>query len=192
MHLVLDYLNDTYGKITPQLLDEKETLLRATNYTPSSPIDTIFTAVENLADYAELNCATMTHQQTISKAYIILNKGGLLKEEIKTWNRLQASHKTWIAFKIHFRRAHNEYRKMTNTTLEKSAIEQRGVHLVQRAIEGVQAITEEPNIANTEIANEVAKIASQVSQSKEVIPQLISQMHQMQATMNQMQCQSLS
>ena len=70
--------------------------------------------------------------------------------------------------------------------MEESANEQRDTHLVQRVIEGVQAITEEPNIANNEIANEVANIASQVSQSQEVIPQLITQMHQMQTMMNQM------
>ena len=94
VHLVLDYLKDTYVKVTPQLLDKKETLLRAINYTQGSPIDTIFTAVEDLADYSKLNGATMTQQQTIAKAYIILNRGGLLKDEIKTWNRLQAAHKT--------------------------------------------------------------------------------------------------
>ena len=134
----------------------------------------------------------MTQQQTIAKADIILNKGFLLKEEIKTWNLLQAAHKTWIAFKIHFRRSHNEYRETTNTTLEEAAIEQHDAHLVQRVIEGVQAITEEKIIATTEIANEVANISSKVSQSQEVIPQLISQMHQMQAMMNQMQCQFLT
>ena len=165
VHIVLDYLKDTYGKVTPQLLDKKETLLHAINYTPPSPIDTIFTAVEDLEDYSELNGATMTQQQTISKAYIIVKKGGLLKEKIKTWNRLQAAHKKGIAFKIHFCRAHNEYRETNNITLEESGIEKRDVHLVQRVTEGVQAITEEPNITNTEIANEVANIASQVSQS---------------------------
>ena len=80
VHLVLDYLKDTYGKVTLQLLDRKETFLRAINYTPASPIDTIFTAVEDLADYAKINGATMSQQQTIAKAHIILNKGGLLKE----------------------------------------------------------------------------------------------------------------
>ena len=60
-------------KSPPQLLDEKETLLRAINYTPESTIDTIFTAVDDIVDYAELNGATMTQQYTISKAYIILN-----------------------------------------------------------------------------------------------------------------------
>ena len=84
----------------------------------------------------------MTQQQTISKAYIILKKGGLLKEETKTWNQLQAAHKTWIAFKTHFRRSHNEYRKTANTTLEEAAIEQQYAHLVQRFIEGVHATTE--------------------------------------------------
>ena len=78
---------------------------------------------------------------------------------------------------------------MTNTTLEESDIEQQNAHLVQRVIKGVQAITDKPNIANTEIANEVANIASKVSQSQEVIPQLISQMHQMQAMMNHMHFQ---
>ena len=189
VNLVLDYLKDTYGKVTPQLLDKKETLLRAMNYTLASPIDTIFTAVEDLVDCAKLNGATMTQQHNIEKAYIILNKGGILKEGIKTWNRLQAAHKTWIAFKIHFRRAHNGYRETTDTTLEEAAIEQHDAHLVQLVIKGVQAITEEPNVANTEIANEVANIASQVSQSQELIPQLINQMHQMQAMMNHIQCQ---
>ena len=88
VHLVLDSLNNTYGKVTPQLLNKKEKLLRATNYTPPSPIDTIFTAVEDLEDYSELNGATMTQKQTRAKAYIIINKGSLLKEEIKTWNWL--------------------------------------------------------------------------------------------------------
>ena len=41
LHPILDYLNDTYVKATPQMIDEKETILRATNYTPASPIDTI-------------------------------------------------------------------------------------------------------------------------------------------------------
>ena len=68
-------------------------------------------------------------------------------------------------------------------------MEQQDAHLIQRVIKGVQAITEEPNIANTEIENELANLAIQVSQSQEVIPQLISQMHQIQAMMNQMQCQ---
>ena len=108
---------------------------------------------------------------------------------MKTWNWLQAAHKTWIAFKIYFRRAHNKYRETTNTTLEEAAIEQQDAHFVQHVIKWVQAITEEQNIANTEIANEEANVASQVSQSQELIPQLISQMHQMKATMNQMQCQ---
>ena len=153
VHLILDYLKDTYGKFTPQLLYKKETLLRAINYAPASPIDTIFTAVEDLTDYSKLNDATMTQQQTIVKAYIILNKGDQLKEEIKTWNRLYTAHKTWIAFKIHFHRSHNEYRETTNTTLEEAANEQRNAHLVQRTIKGVQAITEEPYIAYTEIGN---------------------------------------
>ena len=63
------------------------------------------------------------------------------------------------------------------------------MNFVQCVIKGVQTITEETNIANTEIANEVANIASQVSQSQEVIPQIINNMHQMQAMMNQMKCQ---
>ena len=94
VHLVLDYLKYTYVKVTPQLLNYKETVLRAINYTPASPIDTIFTTVEDLADYDELNGATMTQQQPIAKAYLILNKGGQLKEEIKTCNRLHTAHKT--------------------------------------------------------------------------------------------------
>ena len=190
VHAVLTYLKETYGRVTAQLLDDKETNVRAMNYHPSTPIDTIFTAVEDLTDYADLNGSPMTQHQCISKAYLILNKGGQLKEEIKSWNRLPQAQKTWIAFKVHFRRAHNEYRELTNTTLEEAANAQRDAHLVQRVIEGVQAtITDDP--ASTEIANEVANIASQVTQNQAVIPQLVNQIHQMQAMMHQMQCQLL-
>ena len=187
VHLILDYLKNTYGKVTPQLLDEKETLLRAMTYTPSAPIDTIFTAVDDVADYAELGGATMTQNQCITKAYLILNKGGQLKEEMKTWNRLPELQKTWIAFKIHFRRAHNEYRETTNTTLQEATRQLENANLVQQVIEGVRANM--PEQENQDIAIEVANIASQVSQSQEVIPQLITQIHQMQAMMNQMHCQ---
>ena len=78
---------DTYGCFTSQLLDDKYTNVRAMTYNPSMPINAIFTEVEDLADYADLNGAPMMSHQIIRKAYLILTKGGHLKEEIKTWNR---------------------------------------------------------------------------------------------------------
>ena len=97
--------------------NEQLRLFREVNRVEKALISQIVSAINAEFLTAIRNRATMTQQQTIANAYIILNKGGLLKEEVKTWNILQAAHKTWIAFKIHFRRAHNEYRKTINTTL---------------------------------------------------------------------------
>ena len=60
VHDVLTYLKEIYGCVTAQLLDEKDTNVHTINYHPSTPIDTIFTVVEELSNYIDLNGTPIT------------------------------------------------------------------------------------------------------------------------------------
>jgi hypothetical protein len=189
---IIDHLSTTYGRVTAQMFDDKSEELRRLTYNPNEPIDNIFTAVDDLADFAELARTNISMRQCVSRAYLILNKSGRLKEAIKEWNRKPVNTQTWMNFKVHFRQAHNEYRETTNMTLEQAEREQHNAQLVQQIMEGVQsALPSQSSISDTDsIATEVANVATQVSHQSQVIPQLIQQMQQMQQMMQQLQyCQ---
>jgi hypothetical protein len=91
------------------MFDDKSEELRQMTYDPSQAIGNIFTAVDELADFAELARNIITQRQCLSRAYLILNRSGKLKEAITEWNRKTIANQNWINFKVHFRQAHNEY-----------------------------------------------------------------------------------
>ena len=45
---ILDFLYDNYGRITPQQLDNKTTIVKSMTYDPDQPIDLIFNSIDNL------------------------------------------------------------------------------------------------------------------------------------------------
>jgi hypothetical protein len=73
---ILAHLQTTYGHISPQMMEDREQELITMVYNPKFPIDTIFNAVEDFSDYAELAQHPITAHQTIAKAYLLLNKTG--------------------------------------------------------------------------------------------------------------------
>jgi hypothetical protein len=68
-----------------------------------APIGIVFNAVEDYVDFAKLGQQPLTQRQTITKAYVILNKTRRFKNDITEWNRKPEIQKTWINFKAHFR-----------------------------------------------------------------------------------------
>jgi hypothetical protein len=105
---ILDPLQQVYGRVSPQMLEDQEQELKNVSYSPKHPIDTVFNAVDNLADFASLDLQPLTDRQIISKAYIIINKTRRFKTPINEWNRKTEATKTWQNFKMHFRQAHQE------------------------------------------------------------------------------------
>ena len=89
---------------------------------PTHPIDNIFTAINDLVDFAELAINNITQRQCVTRAYIILNKSGRFIEAIKARNRRLPAQQNWIAFKTYFRQSHTELRETTNLTLEQADI----------------------------------------------------------------------
>jgi len=135
---ILDYLQTAYGRVSPQMLENREQELRNLTYNPRLPIEVVFNAVEDYIDFAELALQPMSQRQTIAKAYIVINKTRRFKTAITEWNHRPKADKTWINFKAHFRQAHQEFHETTDITIEESELQCNHVNLVRQVVEGVQ------------------------------------------------------
>ena len=112
---ILQHLYDTYGNVTPKSLQDYEDRIKTMLFDPIQPIDDVFNAVMDLADYAEAANAPYSQQQTINTAYNILSRTGKYGKWILEWNRKPRNQKTWINFKQHFREAQKEFRELHDT-----------------------------------------------------------------------------
>jgi hypothetical protein len=186
---ILAHMQTTYGRISPQMMEDREQELRTMTYNPKFPIDTIFNAVEDFSDYAELAQQPITVHQTIAKAYLLLNKTGRFKQAITEWNRKPAIEKTWPNFKTHFRQAHQEFRETTDISLEESELARNNANLVQQVVDGLQsALTPDETLQN-ESAELIAQMAHSATRSNETQQQLTAQLAQMQQAMAILQTQ---
>ena len=69
------------------MLQDREIDVSRMTYSPFQPVDIIFTALDDLADFAELDGAPITERQIVQKAYLLLNRTQRFKEPIREWNR---------------------------------------------------------------------------------------------------------
>ena len=111
---IIKHLFDVYGRVTPQMLFEQEQKVHQMVYDPQHPIDGVFTAVDELANYAEAASTPYSQPQCINLAYRILNRSGVFQRWIIEWNQLPQVQKNWRNFKNHFRKAHRELKETTN------------------------------------------------------------------------------
>jgi hypothetical protein len=178
-----------YGRVSQQMLADREQELRNMLYNAKYPIDMVFNAVEDFVDYADMGDQPMTQKQTIAKAYTILNKTRCFKTAITEWNRHPELQKTWITFKDHFRQAHMEFRETTDVTLEDSELERNNVNMVQQVVDSLQsalALGEQQEADAAALREQMANFATRQSESHE---QLANQLTQMQHAMALLQSQ---
>jgi hypothetical protein len=109
-HEILEHLQDVYGRVSPQVLEDRDNELRSMVYNTQLPINIVFNAVEDYVNFADLANQTLTSSQMIAKAYVILETPSLVENDITSWNHRPKIGKTWESFKTHFRRAHQEFR----------------------------------------------------------------------------------
>ena len=191
----LAFLLTTYGKVTPETLNEEFEKVSNTLYNPSLPIDTLFNSVIALAELAEAATVPYSEQQQITIAYNILNRSGRFVSDIKEWKRKSTADRNWINFKLHFRRAHDELRETSSDTLQAM----QHANIAQQVIEGIAhlipppttepgtAPTETPSITDTTSSALTNPTAFYTADQTTIIPSLIQQIGTMQTMMMNMQ-----
>ena len=200
----LTFLMTTYGRVTPETLNEEFDKVTATIYNQSLPIDSIFNTIIALSELAEAANIPYSQQQQITIAYNILNRSGRFVSDIKEWKRKPANERTWINLKVHFRRAHDELRETSNDTL----VAMQHANIAQQVIEGIAHLIpptppedtpttapppEAPPAASPTATDTIMSPLTQTgtafysTDQNTIIPSLMQQMGQMQTMMMNMQ-----
>jgi hypothetical protein len=105
---VLTHLFVTYGRVNALQVRAKENAIFSMAYDISTPVDTVFDAIDDLADYAEFAQSPLTPQQMMDLAYMIFSKEPVLQPDLRAWNRLPTAHRTWATMVPHFREAQTD------------------------------------------------------------------------------------
>ena len=96
---VLTHIQDNYGQLMPHKLLEWEEIFKKTIYNPRDPIATVFSAVEELLEFANTTGTSYTLIQAFKISYVILHRAGKFGLEICKWNCIPEIQKTRVRFK---------------------------------------------------------------------------------------------
>ena len=145
---VIEFLFRVYGKISSRQIAAKQEELRQQVYDPSTPIDTMFNSINDLADYAAQGKAPFTQQQIINFGYDMLNNTGKFGSYLREWNRKPTEEQTWTNFQEFFRVAREELKDTSNLRADDT---QYHANMVKEIINGIK---NEINSANSQNLNE--------------------------------------
>ena len=197
--MLLEFLGNTYGKVTEEQLQETEDRVNRLAYSLHQPIDLIFNALDDLADYAELSDSPYTERQIVSKAYVILNRTQRFQQPLLDWKRRPRVQQTWTNFKQFFRTAHTELRSVNNFTLGQAQRNEERANLVTEVVQGIQNVLPDAVFAPPsetplppppdDLPLEQAFMANQ-QQQQQLTP--FQQFQQMQMMFNQMMAAHLN
>ena len=79
-------------------------------YDPNTPNETLFEQITNGVAYAELGDATFTSKQIVNTALLCLAKTGVFHDDLKEWNRKPLLCRDWNTSRVHFAKAHCEWK----------------------------------------------------------------------------------
>ena len=132
---IMAYLFETYGNISPTVLNEKREEMLSYTYDNTKPIDLLFTAINKYAGIADSAGSPETPSQLINIALIILSRSGVFSHDIRMWHAKPSQEKTWPNLRQHFKEAQKSIRMSGGT------IDQLGLHnanaMVEKIIEGL-------------------------------------------------------
>eukprot|EP00559_Dactyliosolen_fragilissimus_P007455 CAMPEP_0184870552 /NCGR_PEP_ID=MMETSP0580-20130426/37878_1 /TAXON_ID=1118495 /ORGANISM="Dactyliosolen fragilissimus" /LENGTH=225 /DNA_ID=CAMNT_0027372679 /DNA_START=622 /DNA_END=1296 /DNA_ORIENTATION=+ len=85
IHQIFDYLFRTYGKVTPVAFEKHRQEVSKSRYDVMSPIDTLFSDINDLCDMYEKAGVTLTQAQGINIAYVLLVETSKFSAAIREW-----------------------------------------------------------------------------------------------------------
>jgi hypothetical protein len=111
---LMEHLYDNYGLIDDVDLEVNQVTMMKP-YDPETPLALLVAQLQRGRTFANIGGHGLTDGMLISKGITLLSNTAVFNDDIKDWNRLNATEKTWANFKSHFQRAHRERRKAVTT-----------------------------------------------------------------------------
>ena len=91
---LLTHLQDKYSQLMPHELLEWEDIVNKTIYNQCEPITTVFSAIEELLEFAYITGTFYNQLQVVNIAYVILHQTGKFGLAICEWNHMPEIQKT--------------------------------------------------------------------------------------------------
>ena len=107
---IMDFLRDSYGKMTVNQIEEEITKIKTFAYDPTKSINILITAIQEHADLLKIAGAELKDKQIQDLAYFLINKFQIFKDALVSWNKITTP-KTWELMKKHLR---SEYQMLKN------------------------------------------------------------------------------
>ena len=140
---IFDYLYSNFGNVSPDELSDLKETTQKMKFDVKEPVDTVFTAVDKVAEIARLAKSPVTDQQKIDMGYIILKKAKPSQSSLLKWDTRPVPQKTWTEFKTFFRRVQVGLRKAGSLTVEEGINHSELVNMVS---EGVKPAKEDTGL----------------------------------------------
>ena len=106
---LLNHLVTTYAAIDQFDLEKNQKKMTA-RYDPNSPIKTLFKQIINGVAYGEFGDADFMSKKIVDTALLCLKKMGLFHDDLKEWNRKLPLSRDWNTFRVHFAKAHRQWK----------------------------------------------------------------------------------
>ena len=106
MGYFLNHLQENYGQLMPHKLFERKDIVKKTTYHTQDLIVTVFSAVEEILEFANITGTSYTQHQAMNISYIIIHRTGKFWLAICEWNFVSEVQKTWFRFKQFFWTTH--------------------------------------------------------------------------------------
>ena len=117
---IISYLITTYGKLSESELLTMEQNLTATTYDPRQPVDTVFNAIDNYVELANLQEITIDDRCKRQFASVIFLKSRAFIDSLKKWNERPTHRKTYQLMKDFMREEHAQLDAVGALTVQDS------------------------------------------------------------------------
>ena len=107
---MLRHLYDNYADISADDLEANDKKLREP-WDPNTPFVTLIKQIQDAIELTDHAGVPYTPEQTVSAAYSLIERTGILEADCKKWREKARNTKTWAAFQTFFRDAHKDWEK---------------------------------------------------------------------------------
>ena len=177
---VLAHLHNTYGTVTSHQVWAKENAIRHMEFDLTMPVDSLFDAIDDLADLAIHAHLAWSPAQMMALAETVLAKQPALQYDMRIWNDMPTINQTWTSMTMHFRTAQKAL--TTHPTagtmfLQANTVANMTEAVAQRLLDSMPpAPYVEPPVEtiNAAIADPAARDAALLAQMQEMLNQTLS------------------
>jgi uncharacterized phage-associated protein len=112
---ILDFLFQSYGRITPQQLIENQKTMMSP-WDPNTPFEQLIDQLEDGSEFADAGSQPITDSQILTMAYTLVHQTGMYFQELKDWRAKPVEQHSWTNFKTHMLEAQIELRLQQQAT----------------------------------------------------------------------------